>query len=292
MSTSPDPRTTESEAGVQAQEVRQDEHFRDFYEAVAQHYPEEDIVYRSLRGAVRKNFILRHLADLQGRLLDIGCNRGSYASVYSGGSVVGVDISLTALRAAAERVPRGSFVLADAQQLSCLASSAFDVVLCSEVLEHLLAPDRVFQACYRVLRPGGTLLLTTPNYKKTRPTWVEMGQLAEHGIRGPQEGKYYHSAFRPGELDALARAAGFGQVSVGTFEKEVKYATRVPVLFFHTVNKLNGMSFCSKGLDSLNRKFLESSSLFLYSLAVFLKVDPFLQKLVREGVRSFLLATK
>lgn len=40
---------------------------------------------------------------------------------------------------------------------------SFDLVLCSEVIEHLTAPERLVGEVFRVLVPGGTLVLSTPN---------------------------------------------------------------------------------------------------------------------------------
>src|SRR4030095_5709220 len=48
----------------------------------------------------------------------------------------------------------------DAQALG-LADAVFDVVLCTEVLEHLPEPQRALDEMFRVLKPSGTLLLTT-----------------------------------------------------------------------------------------------------------------------------------
>lgn len=44
------------------------------------------------------------------------------------------------------------------------ANGAFDVVICSEVIEHIPDAPPVFTEMTRVLRPGGTLILGTPDY--------------------------------------------------------------------------------------------------------------------------------
>ena len=51
-------------------------------------------------------------------------------------------------------------VIGDAQALG-IADASFPVILCTEVLEHLPEPQRAIDEMYRVLAPGGTLLLTT-----------------------------------------------------------------------------------------------------------------------------------
>lgn len=42
--------------------------------------------------------------------------------------------------------------------------ASFDTVLCTQVLEHVPKPDAVLEECARVLRPGGTLIVSVPQY--------------------------------------------------------------------------------------------------------------------------------
>ncbi len=91
-------------------------------------------------------FIEAHAS--RGRTLDIGAQNGPYAAFFP--NRVAVDI----------RAGRGVRIIGDAQALG-VADAAFDVVLCTEVLEHLPEPQRALDEMFRVLRPGGTLLLTT-----------------------------------------------------------------------------------------------------------------------------------
>lgn len=83
-----------------------------------------------------------------GRTLDIGAQNGPYAAFFP--NRLAVDL----------RPGRGVDVLGDAQSLG-LTDAVFDVVLCTEVLEHLPEPQRAVDEMFRVLKPGGTLLLTT-----------------------------------------------------------------------------------------------------------------------------------
>lgn len=91
-------------------------------------------------------FIASHAST--GRTLDIGAQNGPYARWFP--NRVGVDIR----RGAAVHV------LSDVHTLA-LADASFDVVLCTEVLEHLPEPQKAIDEMHRVLKPGGTLLLTT-----------------------------------------------------------------------------------------------------------------------------------
>ena len=82
------------------------------------------------------------------RTLDIGAQNGPYPAFFP--NRVALDL----------RPGRGVQILGDAQALG-LADGTFDVVLCTEVLEHLPEPQRAVDEMFRVLKPGGTLLLTT-----------------------------------------------------------------------------------------------------------------------------------
>ena len=91
-------------------------------------------------------FIRAHAST--GMTLDLGAQNGPYAAFFP--NRIALDI----------RPGRGVRVIGDAQALG-LASESFDVVLCTEVLEHLPEPQRAIDEMFRVLKPDGTLLLTT-----------------------------------------------------------------------------------------------------------------------------------
>ena len=87
--------------------------------------------------------------------------------------VIGMDWSMMALRRAQSHglhLVRGGI---DAPGLP-VATGAVDVVIMSELIEHLVDPDSALDEVHRVLRPGGTLLLSTPNLA----AWYNRGLLA------------------------------------------------------------------------------------------------------------------
>lgn len=270
------------------------ENFEAFYECVGANYPEEDLVYRSLRGMVRKRFVEYHIKTTEGTFLDLGCNRGGYICNYAKGRAIGVDISLPVLKIARARPSEGNlhFVRGDAQNLSFLRSNSIDFILCSEMIEHVPRPQSVFAECLRVLRTGGKLLVTTPNYKRNKPAWVPIGEMAKYGVAGVHGNLYFHTAFRPEELEQMAKKTGFSTMITGTFEKEVKYATRLPVIFFYFIRSLNRFTLNNARLDRLNNRFLDEFSLIIYKFCVRFGLNALLTRLVTEGVRSYLIAQK
>jgi len=87
-----------------------------------------------------------------GTVLDIGCGDRPYRFLFRHvHRYVGMDLN-------ARRRPD---VVGSAEHLPFRAQAA-DTVLCTEVLEHCAEPEKVLREIRRVLRPGGTLILTTP----------------------------------------------------------------------------------------------------------------------------------
>jgi 2-polyprenyl-3-methyl-5-hydroxy-6-metoxy-1,4-benzoquinol methylase len=261
-----------------------------FYEEVGAKYPEEEEVYGTLRGRMRKQFILSFLDSWNGSLLDIGCNRGMYLQAYHGGPRVGIDISLQVLLKA-RRNPDIQYAVADAESLQCFRPGQFDHVLCSEVLEHCLNPGAVFSSIHLVLKQNGQALITTPNYRRHRPRWIDTGPLSYYGIENPIEKGYLHTAFRPEELKQLAEKAGFQVIESGTLEKEVKYAAKIPVLF-RLAGRLLNRVFRSEKLDHFNERLFNRMSLWIYAVCHATRLEKLLIPFFREGVRSYIVIQK
>jgi SAM-dependent methyltransferase len=93
---------------------------------------------------------------LEGEVLDVGCGRKPYREFIKASRYVGVDIDNPSTRALA-----AVDIYYDGRTLP-FANASFDAVLCSQVLEHVFAPDEFLREIHRVLRPGGVLLLATP----------------------------------------------------------------------------------------------------------------------------------
>lgn len=106
------------------------------------------------------------------RVLDCGCGPGSItlgiAQQISPGAAIGVDFAesqvLRAKQAAAERgVANASFVAASCYALP-FEDSSFDCVFSHALLEHLVEPSRALKEFYRVLKPGGSIGVCSPDW--------------------------------------------------------------------------------------------------------------------------------
>jgi ubiquinone/menaquinone biosynthesis C-methylase UbiE len=101
------------------------------------------------------------------RVLEVGCGQGEFSLWLAGRDptvLVGADLSGVAVSRAKERTgSRAAFIVSDIQQMP-FPDEAFDVVVSCETVEHVPNPQLAVRELARVLRPGGTLVLTTPNY--------------------------------------------------------------------------------------------------------------------------------
>lgn len=106
--------------------------------------------------------IIRGLLRPDMRVLDIGCGRGGVLEQL--GEAVGQPVAIDpdALSLAEHRLPDLPRAAALADWLP-FCDGAFDLILCSWVLEHVAAPDLVFSEIARCLRPGGYFVFLTPN---------------------------------------------------------------------------------------------------------------------------------
>ena len=99
-------------------------------------------------------------------LLDAGCGEGHLLErlylLNSSCRYYGADITPAALTRAQERCPWATF---KKMNLSSMEFPAvfFDVVICTEVLEHIYEYEAVIEELKRILKPGGCLIITFPN---------------------------------------------------------------------------------------------------------------------------------
>jgi 2-polyprenyl-3-methyl-5-hydroxy-6-metoxy-1,4-benzoquinol methylase len=102
--------------------------------------------------------------DLRGRtLLDAGCGTGLFSQMAAGrgAQVTSLDVGPELLVEVSKKC-RSERVVGDLLALP-FEEGRFDVVVCTEVIEHTPEPGRAVTELARVLRPGGILVVTTPN---------------------------------------------------------------------------------------------------------------------------------
>ena len=131
-----------------------------------------------------------------GELLEIGCGVGRGLDVLTDNCAhyTAVDKNEALLAQLRPRYPEAQFIHQHIPPLTGLASSAYDFVVSFQVIEHIENDGEFVREIHRVLRPGGKLILTTPNRLRSL-------------TRNPWHVREYAAA----ELTALVRQS-FGQV--------------------------------------------------------------------------------
>jgi 2-polyprenyl-6-hydroxyphenyl methylase/3-demethylubiquinone-9 3-methyltransferase len=211
----------------------------------AYHQHRHEMRYDLVAAAVREHLPAR------GAVLDVGCGGGLVAERLKdvAASYVGVDIPARSLQLAAQdRVAgealRTAWASASGDGLP-FPDATFDVVVFSEVIEHLLRPELAVWEIGRVLRPGGVLVMTTNNASEmpgrsplthlfawlekalgaTRPGLISLRpwvwpQPVDPAFTSPGSAPVYlaHTHHIYGETRTLFAQAGLATVRWSTFE--------------------------------------------------------------------------
>jgi 2-polyprenyl-3-methyl-5-hydroxy-6-metoxy-1,4-benzoquinol methylase len=145
-------------------------------------------------------------------VIDVGCGSGTVSSFLGsyGANVLGVDGSSRAIEFASR-----TYAAPNVRFQQALVDEAFgtgtpiDKIYCMEVIEHIyMAQARaMLRTFFQLLRPGGRVLLTTPNYRSAWPfiEWSMDRLNLSPKMRGEQHVEFYH----PRKLQRVCEQAGF-----------------------------------------------------------------------------------
>lgn len=136
------------------------------------------------------------------RLLDVGCGNGKFVAQMKsvGWEAVGIDpdpISSAQAAAAGLDVRSGSI-----ETLPGIDDNSFDAVSLHHVIEHLHRPLDTLRRCWQVLKPGGTIVIATPNFSS-------FGRSAFRADWFPLSPPMHLVMFTPDSLRGALKAAGF-----------------------------------------------------------------------------------
>ena len=155
--------------------------------------------YRPMLALIRKN------VGSPGRMLEIGTGAGFFLKTAerAGWEATGLEISDEAVSFARQELGLNVTKM-HAEQLD-YPDLAFDAVVMFEVIEHVFQPRHVLEKVHRVLRPGGVLMISTPNFDAL--SRIALGK--NWAVLSPGEHLYY---FTEKTLKALLEVAGFRQI--------------------------------------------------------------------------------
>jgi 2-polyprenyl-6-hydroxyphenyl methylase / 3-demethylubiquinone-9 3-methyltransferase len=172
---------------------------------------------------VRARFVADRVKLSGARVLDVGCGGGLLCEsmFQAGAKVTGIDLAegmveVAKLHAAEQSLPI-EYRLADAETLAATQAGAFDVVTCMEMLEHVPHPDATVATLATLVKPGGSVFISTINRNLKSFLLAIVG--AEYVMKLIPPGTHeYDRLIRPAELASWGRAAGLGLRDVGGLE--------------------------------------------------------------------------
>lgn len=158
------------------------------------------------------------------KILDVGCAQGTLALLLAerGHSVTAVDIRQSFLDYAKTRYERGDVRFLAANVFDRPDLGLFDLVFGNQIIEHLVYPVEFLRTLASYARPGGALVVSTPNYHYFRsnlPSFTELGDPKQHEHRQFSAGGGDHFfAYTEDELRAAATEAGLEVLEMLYFE--------------------------------------------------------------------------
>lgn len=161
-----------------------------------------------------------HALPSSTRVLEIGCGGGEISSRFSESFsiVYALDIGLTAAMKNTLAMRRNIRFLLGALPCLPIPDSSFDLVVCSEVLEHLYREDQLpsIEAIARVTRPGGLSIVTTPNPLGIRSMMFLPIRGVRRALRRNPGGQLVENWIRPSEIRGMVHPWFYVEKALGT----------------------------------------------------------------------------
>lgn len=173
-------------------------------------------------------------------VLDVGCAQATLALLLAeaGRVVTAVDIRQHFLDYAATRWERGDIRFAAANIFDRPELGTFDLVFGNQIIEHLVYPAEFLRLLAGYTRPGGVIVVSTPNhdyFRSSLPSYRELGDPRQHEHRQFSAGGGDHFfAYTEEELREAAKEAGLEVLEMIYFETPA-ISGHVLVRFLHRI---------------------------------------------------------
>ena len=164
----------------------------------------------------REDFINELPVNLDAKILEIGCSNGNTGALALSenkcGSYIGVELYETAALNAKEKISQ--VIIGDIERIELpFEDDSFDVLILSEVLEHLVDPWNVLRKLHRYMKPGAIILASSPNVSHYRIILMLLRgewNLTDDGIMDRTHLRW----FTPSSFAEMFESAGYNVLKV------------------------------------------------------------------------------
>jgi 2-polyprenyl-6-hydroxyphenyl methylase/3-demethylubiquinone-9 3-methyltransferase len=184
------------------------------FEALAHRFWDSEGEFKPLHrlNPVRAGYVASRAKLAGAQVLDVGCGGGLLAEELArrGASVTAIDMAPTMIQTAQLHAAASGLAIdyrvQDANELADRQPQGWDVVCCMEMLEHVADPEAFLGVLARLVKPGGSLFVSTLNRNVRSFLLAIVG--AEYVMRLLPRGTHEYERFiRPAELAGWARRA-------------------------------------------------------------------------------------
>ncbi len=196
---------------------------------------------------VRLHYIQNQIAISNTEVADIGCGAGilSESMYLEGATVHAVDLNEKLIEAGKARALSNKlnidYEVCSSKTLAARRANQFDLVVCSELIEHVQDIESLLNDCRLLLKDDGILVISTINRTFTALIFAIIA--AEKILKIIPEGTHNHDQFvKPNELANLARNVGLdckdvAGFSYNPFTRRAKFSKSVNINYFATFTK-------------------------------------------------------
>lgn len=160
--------------------------YSDYYKAWGIEHSRDEVSY--IKKKTFSNYLKEIVAYVpEGKLLDVGCATGEFLMVAqeSGFDVYGIEVSPYGVRECRELFGENK-IRAESLKDGDFPSGFFDVIILSDVIEHIEAPVSFLDILWNILKPQGVLMIVTPNTS----SWTRK-LMGMHWLHYKEEHIYY-----------------------------------------------------------------------------------------------------